>query len=587
MNYIGIDFGTSNCVVCNLTDYGELDVVRFGDSLVVPSVVTLSENEQVLYCGQAAKELAGVMGEERSVLSVKRVLGTNTEVRLGRHSYPPESIAYELFRYLKDGTERYLGKPVTRAVITVPANSKGLQRKATKVCAEKAGFKVLTLINEPTAAAMAYGIDLEEERYILVYDFGGGTFDVTVLHSHHGILEEIQARGIRKLGGDDMDERLAEEIARRARVDYSSLPRIAQWRLKLEAEKAKIRLSDEESVIVNIQADRRIGLPPISVEITRREFTKLVWDLIERTKEPILEAINASRHPSGRNLTFRDIDTLLLVGGTSKIPAVREFVENLVGLQAQSGVDPMTCIAQGAAIASGIIQGAPNVNKVYIVRLEHSLCPRILDITTMQDMLHPLIPRGTAIPTKRSHIYGPVRDNQDRAEIVIYEGDVYDNPEDENNVKIGTVELPIDPPRPKDQVAIEVTFTYGDDGILQVEAKDLGTGRGVRATIDYAYDIRVKPTGIPIETESTPGSAGGTLTKPPEPVPPEPVPEEILETAKKYLSMADKRVEKLGASSQRGKRIGELAERLRRALERGSRKEIEKCIDDLGEELLW
>src|ERR1043166_6480666 len=357
MAYIGIDFGTSNSVVANFR-YGQADVVPNHEGLKwTPSVVTLRRDGSLAF-GQEAKEN---FDENRSIRSIKRILGTPERVPLVGQNLRTEQIAVMLFSLLKKDAEQVLHENFQKAVVTIPANSKGLARHATKLCAGAAGLQVLTLINEPTAAAICYGLNAQQDQTVLVYDFGGGTLDVTILRIHHGVFEELSSKGIGKLGGDDIDAALGNVIAKRFndKTGYDILNSPYKTQFMLAVEKAKIELSARPTAVVRkaeLVPERHLSLEE---EIDRQTFEKEIMPLVQKSGTAIDEAMKL------RGLRPKDIDRVLLVGGTSKIPLVRRFVtEKMAGKEPESfeKVDPMTCVAQGAAIVSAILQGAPGLD---------------------------------------------------------------------------------------------------------------------------------------------------------------------------------------------------------------------------------
>src|SRR5436305_13608816 len=432
MAYIGIDFGTSNCVVANF-HYGQAEVVpNQQGGQYTPSVVTLRRDGTLAF-GQEAKEN---FDDHCSIRYIKRILGTPERVPLVGQNLRTEQIAVMLFSLLKRDAETTLGEPFTKAVVTIPANSKGLARHATKLCAGAAGLQVLTLINEPTAAAITYGLNAQEDQTVLVYDFGGGTLDVTLLRIHHGVFEEISSKGIGKLGGDDIDLLLAEVLARRfeEKTGFDILRSPYRQQFLLAVERAKIELSNAPEAVA-----RKAELVPerhLSLEepITRQEFEKIIMPLVVKSGTAIDEAMKL------RGLRPKDIDRVLLVGGTSKIPLVRRYVaEKLAGKDPEpfDRIDPMTCVAQGAAIVSAILQGAPGLdNYAYSVKLEHSLCANPVDQRTNRVFLDPIIKRGADIPCSFTKTYYPVADPAHRVLISVDEGDIYDAPENQENVKL-------------------------------------------------------------------------------------------------------------------------------------------------------
>ncbi len=432
MPYIGIDFGTSNSVVANF-HYGQAEVVPNHEGQKwTPSVVTLRRDGTLAF-GQEAKEN---FNDQRSIRSIKRILGTPERVPLVGQNLRTEQIAVMLFSLLKKDAEQGLGEPFTKAVVTIPANSKGLARHATKLCAGAAGMQVLTLINEPTAAAITYGLNANDEQTVLVYDFGGGTLDVTILKIHHGVFEEISSKGIGKLGGDDMDAAVAKVLGERfqEKTGFDILNSPYKQQFMLAIEKAKIDLSTEQMAVARkaeLVPERHLSLEE---EISRSELERIIMPLVVKSGTAIDEALKL------RGLRPRDIDRVLLVGGTSKIPLVRRYVaEKLAGKEPESfeRVDPMTCVAQGAAIVSAILQGAPGLdNYAYSVKLEHSLCTNPVDQRSNRVFLDPIIKRGSDIPCSYTKTYYPVADPAERVVICVYEGDLYDNPESPENVKL-------------------------------------------------------------------------------------------------------------------------------------------------------
>jgi molecular chaperone DnaK len=481
MPYIGIDFGTSNSVVASF-QYGQADVLPNSEGQKwTPSVVTMRRDGSLSF-GQEAKEN---FDEERSIRSIKRILGSGERVPFVGQSLRTEQIATMLFSKLKLDAQKALNENITKCVVTIPANSKGLARHATKLCAGAAGLQVLTLINEPTAAAICYGLNAQQDQTVLVYDFGGGTLDVTILRIHHGVFEEISSKGVGKLGGDDLDSILGNLIAKRffEKTGYDILNSPHKTQFMLAVEKAKIELSDQPTAIARkaeLVPDKHLSLEE---EIDRQSFEKEIMPLVVKSGQAIDEALSL------RGLRPRDIDKILLVGGTSKIPLIRRFVsEKLGGKEAEpfERVDPMTCVAQGAAIVSAILQGAPGLdNHAYSVKLEHSLCANPIN-EKRQVYLDPIIKRGVDIPCSFTKTYHPVADPAERVIISVFEGDVYDDVSNPENVKLAEIPWEFQPPRQQRDAAIEVTFEYGDDGILTVQIHDIYTGQKKRFAIQQS-----------------------------------------------------------------------------------------------------
>lgn len=481
MPYIGIDFGTSNSVTANF-HYGRAEVIPNHEGQKwTPSIVTM-RRDGTLSFGQEAKEN---FDDQRSIRSIKRILGTPERVPFVGQNLWTEQIAVMLFTLLKRDAEQVLSESFTNAVITIPANSKGLARHATKLTAGAAGMKVLTLINEPTAAAICYGLNAQDDQTILVYDFGGGTLDVTVLRVHHGIFEEISSKGIGKLGGDDIDLALAQLVADRfeKKTGFDILHSPYKQQFMLAIEKAKIDLSTEQVAIARkaqLVPERQLSLEE---EIERSQLERVMMPLVVKSGEAIDEALKL------RGLRPRDIDRVLLVGGTSKIPLVRRYVtEKLAGKEPEpfDRVDPMTCVAQGAAIVSAILQGAPGLdNYAYSVKLEHSLCANPVN-ERRQVYLDPIIKRGNDIPCSFTKTYYPVADPAERVLISVFEGDTYEDPDSQENVKLAEIPWEFKPPRTQRDGSLDVTFEYGDDGILTVQIHDTHGGVKKRFAIQQA-----------------------------------------------------------------------------------------------------
>src|SRR5438093_5390785 len=464
---IGIDFGTSNSVVANF-QYGQAEVLPNPEGQKwTPSVVTMRRDGSLAF-GYEAKEN---FDEERSIRSIKRILGSGERVPFVGQNLRTEQIATMLFTKLKADAQKALNDNFSKAVVTIPANSKGLARHATKLTAGAAGLQVLTLINEPTAAAICYGLNTQQDQTVLVYDFGGGTLDVTILKIHHGIFEEISSKGIGKLGGDDIDAEIGKVLAARfqEKTGFDVLNSPYRQQFMLAVERAKIELSTETMAVARkaeLVPERHLSLEE---ELDRPTFEKIIMPLVVKSGTAIDEAMKL------RGLRPRDIDKVLLVGGTSKIPFIRKFVsDKLGGKEAESfdKVDPMTCVAQGAAIVSAILQGAPGLDdKAYSVKLEHSLCANPIN-ERRQVYLDPIIKRGSDIPCSFTKTYHPVADPAERVVICVYEGDIYDNPDSQENVKLAEIPWEFTPPRPQRDGALEVSYEYGDDGILTVQILD-------------------------------------------------------------------------------------------------------------------
>jgi molecular chaperone DnaK len=491
MPYIGIDFGTSNSVVANF-QFGHAEVIPNHEGLKwTPSVVTLRRDGTLAF-GQEAKE---TFEDQRSVRSIKRILGSSERIPLLNQNLRPEQIAVMLFSLLKKDAVAQLNETFTKAVVTIPANSKGLARHSTKLCAGAAGLQVLTLINEPTAAAICYGLHAQDDQTILVYDFGGGTLDVTILRIHHGIFEEISSKGVSRMGGDDMDvllgKVLADRFQQKTRFDILNSPYKQQFMLAVE--QAKIDLSTHQTTVARKAAlvpERQLSLEE---EVDRATFEREIMPLVLKSGGAIDEAMKL------RGLKPKDIDRILLVGGTSKIPLIRRYVaEKMAGKEPEpfDKVDPMTCVAQGAAIVSAILQGAPGLDSyAYSVKLEHSLCTNPVD-ERRRIYLDPIIKRGVDIPCSYTKTYHPVADPAARVVISVYEGDTYETPENPDNVKLAEIPWEFDPPRPQREAALDVTFEYGDDGILTVQIHDVHAQHKKRFAIQQAGEDQLDASQV-------------------------------------------------------------------------------------------
>src|SRR5437660_4636673 len=573
MPYIGIYFGTSNSVVANF-QYGQAEVIPNQEGQKwTPSVVTLRRDGSLAF-GQEAKEN---FDEQRSIRSIKRLLGTPERVPLLGKNLRTEQVAVMLFSLLKKDAEQYLCETLVKSVVTIPANSKGLARHATKLCAGAAGMQVLTLINEPTAAAICYGLNAQDDQTVLVYDFGGGTLDVTVLRIHHGIFEEISSKGIGKLGGDDMDELLAKVVADRfqEKTGFDILNSPYKQQFMLAVERAKIDLSSEHTAVARkaeLVPERHLSLEE---EIDRGQFERLIMPLVVKSGTAIEEAMKL------RGLRPKDIDKVLLVGGTSKIPLIKRYVtEKLAGKEAEpfERIDPMTCVAQGAAIVSAILQGAPGLdNYAYSVKLEHSLCANPVDQRTNRVFRDPIIRRGADIPCSFGKTYYPVADPADRVVISVYEGDAYDSPESPENVKLAEIPWEFKPPRPQREGALEVTFEYGDDGILTVMINDVHAGQKKRFAIQQTGENELTASQLIKMKEINKGLINQTMEL-------ESTQEykDALEVLKKTEQDVIPRIE----NAEDRRELEELCRQVRQAMGSGDKKTMEEASATLNDRLL-
>ena len=474
---IGIDLGTTKSCVA-VIEGGEPTVITNSEgSRTTPSVVAFTKDGERLV-GQLAKNQA-VTNPDRTVISIKRHMGSDYKVDIDGKKYTPQEISAMILQKLKTEAEGYLGEKVTDAVITVPAYFTDSQRQATKDAGQIAGLNVQRIINEPTAAALAYGIDKENEQKIVVYDLGGGTFDVSVIEIGDGVQEVLATAGNNHLGGDDFDQRLIDyfvaEFKKSDGIDLKN-DKFAMQRLKDEAEKAKIALSNAPSVNVNIPyitADAT-GPKHLNVQLTRAKFNELTADLVEATMGPFKQAISDS------GLSMNEIDKVLLVGGSTRIPAVQEAVKKYTGKDPFKGINPDECVAMGAALQGGVL------NKEVTGLLLLDVTPLSLGIETAGGVCTRMIERNKTIPTKHSQIFSTYSDNQPSVDINILQGE---REFAKDNKSIGTFRLDGIAPAPRGIPQIEVTFDIDANGIVNVSAKDLGTGKEQHISITASTNM--------------------------------------------------------------------------------------------------
>ena len=474
---IGIDLGTTNSCVAVIEGGEPVVIANAEGARTTPSVVGFAKNGDRLV-GQVAKRQA-ITNPENTISSIKRHMGTSYKVHAGDKDYTPEEISAMILAKLKADAEAFLGEPVTEAVITVPAYFNDSQRQATKNAGTIAGLNVKRIINEPTAAALAYGVDKENDQKIMVYDLGGGTFDVSIIEMGDGVTEVLATNGDTHLGGDDFDQRvidwMADDFQKENGIDLRK-DKMAAQRLKEAAEKAKIELSSATSTNINlpfITADAT-GPKHLDMTLTRAQFDALTSDLVERTMTPVRKALQDA------GLKASDLSKVLLVGGSTRIPAVQEAVKKELGCEPFKGINPDECVAVGAAIQGGVLQG--DVKGLLLL----DVTPLSLGIETLGGVCTKIIDRNTTIPTKKSQVFSTAADNQPSVEVNVLQGE---REFARDNKSLGTFHLDGIAPAPRGVPQIEVTFDIDANGIVNVSAKDLGTGKEQHITITASTNM--------------------------------------------------------------------------------------------------
>ena len=468
---IGIDLGTTNSCVAVIEGGEPVVIPNAEGSRTTPSVVAFAKNGERLV-GQVAKRQA-VSNPDHTIASIKRQMGTSHKVTINSKDYTPQEISAMILTKLKKDAEAYLGETVTQAVITVPAYFTDSQRQATKDAGKIAGLDVKRIINEPTAAALSYGVDKENDQKVMVYDLGGGTFDVSIIEMGDGVQEVLATAGNNRLGGDDFDQKIIDWLIQSFKSDTGidlSGDKTAMQRLKDEAEKAKIELSGITTAQINIPfitADAT-GPKHLDYTLTRAKFNELTSDLVEKTMGPVRQALSDS------DLKIGEIDKVLMVGGSSRIPAVQEAVKSLIGKEPFKGINPDECVAIGAAIQAGVLGG--DVQGLLLL----DVTPLSLGVETQGGVMTKIIERNTTIPTKKSQIFSTAMDNQTQVEVNVLQGE---REFARDNKQLGLFKLDGIAPAMRGIPQIEVTFDIDANGIVNVSAKDLGTGREQHITI--------------------------------------------------------------------------------------------------------
>ena len=475
---IGIDLGTTNSCVAVMEGGQPAVIANTEGARTTPSVVAFTKTGERLV-GEPAKRQA-VTNADKTISSIKREMGTDYKVTIDDKRYSPQEISAMILQKMKADAEGYLGEKVTEAVITVPAYFNDAQRQATKDAGKIAGLNVLRIINEPTAAALAYGLDKQEgSQKVMIYDLGGGTFDVSILEIGDGVFEVLATNGDTKLGGDDFDNKIIDYLVETFKKDTGvdlSKDKMAMQRLKEAAEKAKIELSGMSTTNVNLPFITVVDGAPqhLDIDLSKQKFDNLTSDLVDRTVEPMRKAMQDA------GLNYSDINKVIMVGGSTRIPAVFEKVKSITGKEPFKGINPDECVAIGAAIQGGVLSG--DVKDVLLL----DVMPLTLGIETLGGVSTPLIERNTTIPVKKSQVFSTAADNQPGVEINVLQGE---RKFARDNKSLGRFMLTDIPPAPRGVPQIEVTFDVDANGIVNVTAKDLGTGKSTNITITASTNL--------------------------------------------------------------------------------------------------
>jgi molecular chaperone DnaK len=478
---VGIDLGTTNSVIAWMKPDGSIEVIPNAEgSRLTPSIVAFTKTGEILVGEPAKRQM--ILNSERTIKSIKRKMGSDYKVRIDDKEYTPQQISAYILMKMKKDAEQYLGGRIKKAVITCPAYFNDAQRQATKEAGQIAGFEVLRIINEPTAAALAYGLDKKKEQKVLVYDLGGGTFDVSILEISEGVIQVIATSGNNHLGGDDFDQRiidwLAEEFKKQHGIDLREDKQALQ-RLRDAAEKAKIELSTKLETDISLPYIAATSSGPLHLEtrLTRSLYESLVRDLVEMTRGPIERALGDAK------LSPRDIDEVILVGGMTRTPMVQRLIHEVFGKEPNKSVNPDEVVAIGAAIQAAIIAGSAKEKDIVLV----DVTPLTLGIEVKGGLMEPIIPRNTTIPVRKSKIFTTAEDFQTEVEIRVYQGE---RAMARDNIFLGSFRLVDIPPAPRGVPQIEVTFDIDSDGIVHVSAKDLASNKEQSMVVTGRHKLR-------------------------------------------------------------------------------------------------